>query len=44
VSNDGNLASSNAFWRLATEYAAHGIATFPINIVGSEKKPAIRGW
>jgi hypothetical protein len=26
------------------QYAAHGIATFPIKITGSEKKPAIRGW
>jgi hypothetical protein len=34
----------NAFRDWQPQYAAHGIATFPINIVGSEKKPAIRGW
>src|SRR5262245_23618807 len=34
----------NVFAEWQPQYAAHGIATFPVKITGKDKRPAIKGW
>ncbi|TIO43494.1 MAG: hypothetical protein E5X98_26920, partial [Mesorhizobium sp.] len=35
---------SGVFAEWQPVYAEHGIATFPVSIVGKDKKPAVKGY
>ena len=35
---------SNVFREWQPRYAEHNLATFPVNITGKQKRPAIKGW